>query len=112
MNDRRDEGTQTQRPIEIGVTNRICTGTNAVTGRDAAVTSWSPVKEMQKAETKLAGGAWRRFLPSAFNLEPLVGLASSARARPQNKFTNLALSLLRHRGKMASTAGIAPATST
>jgi len=27
------------RPIEIGVTNRICTGTNAVTGRDAAVTS-------------------------------------------------------------------------
>src|SRR5205809_647413 len=30
------------RPIEIGVTNRIRTGTNAVTGRDAAVTSWSP----------------------------------------------------------------------
>ena len=27
------------RPIEIGVTNRIRTGTNAVTGRDAAVTS-------------------------------------------------------------------------
>ena len=27
------------RPIEIGVTNRICTGTNAFTGRDAAVTS-------------------------------------------------------------------------
>ena len=25
--------------IEIGVTNRICTGTNAFTGRDAAVTS-------------------------------------------------------------------------
>jgi hypothetical protein len=25
--------------IEIGVTNRIRTGTNAVTGRDAAVTS-------------------------------------------------------------------------
>src|SRR6266545_7334569 len=30
------------RPIEIGVTNRIRTGTNAVTGRDAAVTSESP----------------------------------------------------------------------
>jgi hypothetical protein len=27
------------RPIEIGVTNRIRTGTNAFTGRDAAVTS-------------------------------------------------------------------------
>ena len=27
------------RPVEIGVTNRIRTGTNAVTGRDAAVTS-------------------------------------------------------------------------
>ena len=27
------------RPIEIGVTNRIRTGTNAYTGRDAAVTS-------------------------------------------------------------------------
>lgn len=27
------------RPIEIGVTNRICTGTNAFTGRDAAITS-------------------------------------------------------------------------
>jgi len=27
---------------KIGVTNRIRTGTNAVTGRDAAVTSWSP----------------------------------------------------------------------
>jgi hypothetical protein len=26
----------------IGVTNRTCTGTNAVTGRDAAVTSSSP----------------------------------------------------------------------
>jgi hypothetical protein len=31
--------TNNQRPIEIGVTNRICTGTNAFTGRDAAVTS-------------------------------------------------------------------------
>src|SRR5437867_4161970 len=31
--------TQTQRPVEIGVTNRIRTGTNAFTGRDAAVTS-------------------------------------------------------------------------
>ena len=30
------------RPIDIGETNRTCTGTNAVTGRDAAVTSWSP----------------------------------------------------------------------
>ena len=38
------------RPIEIGVTNRIRTGTNAFTGRDAAVTSWSPIKEMQKVE--------------------------------------------------------------
>ena len=28
-----------ERPIEIGVTNRIRTGTNAFTGRDAAVTS-------------------------------------------------------------------------
>ena len=27
------------RPVEIGVTNRIRTGTNAFTGRDAAVTS-------------------------------------------------------------------------
>ena len=27
------------RPIEIGVTNRIRTGTNAFTGRDAALTS-------------------------------------------------------------------------
>ena len=27
------------RPIEIGVTNRIRTGTNAFTGRDAAITS-------------------------------------------------------------------------
>ena len=27
------------RPIEIGVTNRVRTGTNAFTGRDAAVTS-------------------------------------------------------------------------
>ena len=27
------------RPIEIGVTNRIRTGTNAFTGRDAAFTS-------------------------------------------------------------------------
>ena len=32
------------RPIEIGVTNRIRTGTNAFTGRDAAVTSWPPSK--------------------------------------------------------------------
>jgi len=30
------------RPIEIGVTNRIRTGTDAFTGRDAAVTSWPP----------------------------------------------------------------------
>jgi uncharacterized protein YjbJ (UPF0337 family) len=31
-----------KRPVEFGVTNRICTDTNAVTGRDAAVTSRSP----------------------------------------------------------------------
>ena len=31
--------TDNLRPIEIGVTNRIRTGTNAFTGRDAAVTS-------------------------------------------------------------------------
>lgn len=31
--------TDNHRPIEIGVTNRIRTGTNAFTGRDAAVTS-------------------------------------------------------------------------
>ena len=31
--------TQTQRPIKIGVTNRIRTGTNAFAGRDAAVTA-------------------------------------------------------------------------
>jgi hypothetical protein len=30
---------QTDSKSEIGVTNRICTGTNAFTGRDAAVTS-------------------------------------------------------------------------
>ena len=33
------EITDQLRPIEIGVTNRIRTGTNAFTGRDAAVTS-------------------------------------------------------------------------
>jgi hypothetical protein len=32
------------RPIDIGETNRTCTGTNAVTGRDAALTSWSPFR--------------------------------------------------------------------
>jgi hypothetical protein len=31
--------TNHQRPIEKGVTNRIRTGTNAFTGRDAALTS-------------------------------------------------------------------------
>ena len=38
------------RPIQIGVTNRVRTGTDAVTGRNAAVTSWPPSQEMQKAE--------------------------------------------------------------
>jgi hypothetical protein len=33
------EDNRSLRPIEIGVTNRIRTGTNAFTGRDAAVTS-------------------------------------------------------------------------
>ena len=32
------------RPIEIGVTNRILTGTDAFTRRNAAVTSWSPLQ--------------------------------------------------------------------
>jgi hypothetical protein len=45
-------------------------------------------------------------------MEPLFGLAPSASARPPYEFTKLVLWLLRHRGKMASTAGIAPATST
>src|SRR5258708_18436959 len=45
-------------------------------------------------------------------MAPPVGLAPSACARAQNGSANLALSLLRHSGKMASTAGIAPATST
>src|SRR5260370_10745263 len=73
---------------------------------------------MKNAETKVACGALRRFLPSsffllpsAFNLEPPVGLAPSTCARPQNESAKLVL-WLRHRGKMASTAGIAPATST
>ena len=45
-------------------------------------------------------------------LEPLVGLAPSVCTRPPYKFTKLVLWLLRHRGKMESTAGLAPATST
>jgi len=36
------EAGRTRSRVEIGETSRTCTGTNAVTGRDAVVTSWSP----------------------------------------------------------------------
>ena len=45
-------------------------------------------------------------------MEPLVGIAPSVCTRPQHEFTKLALWLLKYRGKMASTARIALATST
>ena len=42
---------------------------------------------------------------------PLIGASGRTRT-DEYKFTKLVLWLLRHRGKLASTAGIAPATST
>ena len=80
-----------------GAHGRICAGTlRVLSAPSLRWTTWAK----WPAEPKLGE---RR-------LEPLVGLAPSVGTRPPYEFTKLVLWLLRHRGKMASTAGIAPAS--
>ena len=68
------------RPIEIGVTNRICTGTGAFTRRNAAVTSWSPFCTLHSALC--------------------TGNGAPGRTRTDEyEFTKLALWLLEARGR-------------
>ena len=61
---------------------------------------------------------WKKLVSHVFSTTPLLQysiplIGASGRTRTDDyEFTKLVLWLLRHRGKMASTAGIAPATST
>jgi hypothetical protein len=99
---------------EIGVTNRIRTGTNAVTGRDAAVTSWSPTRcaciansgwQIANSAESLAIGHWllaivycagRRWSPwsdshrriRVYETRPVAAEAQGLRAEREQPIAN------------------------
>src|SRR6266404_557648 len=77
-------------------------GTNAFTGR------------VLNAEWRMSSTEWPDTrLPLLHSPFCILHFMASGRTRTDEyKFTKLVLWLLRHRGKVASTAGIAPATST